>query len=287
MKRQRLYVPNYMKHILKKHNIRMTKGLGQNFLIDGNIVESIVEDAGIGKDDYVLEIGPGIGTLTEELALRAKKVVSVEIDQTLIPVLDETLAPYDNVRVINEDILKVDIDKLIEEEFEGRPVKVVANLPYNITTPILANLIENKHKIESITVMIQKEVAERIVSDKDSKDYGALSVFINFYTEPEILFTVPNTVFIPRPKVESAVIKLELRDNIIDIDRDIFFRLVRSAFQKRRKTILNSMTSGEVNISKDELRPILEKLSIKENARAENLSIEDFANISREIEKLK
>lgn len=280
---KRLYMPGYVKGILKEHGFKFSKGLGQNFLIDGNIVKGIVEKAGISKDDYVLEIGPGIGTLTEELALKAKKVVSVELDKELLPILDITLEKYNNIEIVNGDILEIDIDRLIEEKFDGQPVKVVANLPYYVTTPILSRLIEGGHKIESVTVMIQKEVAERIVAEKDNKQYGSLTVFINFYSEPEIVLEVPRTVFIPQPNVDSAVIKLELKENLIDVDREIFFKLVKSAFGKRRKTILNSMTSGELELSKDELRPILEELNIAANNRAENLTIEDFARIANKI----
>ena len=283
---RRLYTPGYVKDILHEHGFKFSKGLGQNFLIDGNIVRGIASSAEITKDDYVLEIGPGIGTLTEELALNAKKVVSVEIDRELLPILDITLEKYDNVEIVHGDILKIDIDELIDEKLGGGPVKVVANLPYYVTTPIIARLIEGGHNIESITVMIQKEVADRIVADKDNKQYGSLSVFVNFYSEPEIVLDVPRTVFIPQPNVDSAVIRLKLKDDLLDVDQDIFFRLVKSAFGKRRKTILNSMSSGQLTIEKPVLKEILEDLDIRENNRAENLSIEDFARIANRISKL-
>lgn len=282
---KRLYMPGYVKDILKKNGFKFSKSLGQNFLVDGNTVKGIVEKAGIGKDDYVLEIGPGIGTLTEELALNAKKVVSVELDRELLPILDITLKDYDNVEIVYGDILKIDIDELIEEKFEGKKVKVVANLPYYVTTPILSKLIEGGHKIENVTVMIQKEVADRIVADKDNKQYGSLTVFINFYSDPKIVLDVPRTVFIPQPNVDSAVIKLELKEDLIKVDREIFFKLVKSAFGKRRKTILNSMTTGELELSKAELLPILEELNIESNKRAENLSIDDFAMIANKLIK--
>lgn len=285
--KKRLYNPQYVKEIMSHNKINMSKSLGQNFLIDGNIVRNIVEGAGIGEEDYVLEIGPGIGVLTEELALKAKKVLSVEIDQQFVGILSQTLEAQDNIEIYPGDILEVDLDRIIEEKLGGGPVKVVANLPYNITTPILARLLENSYNIDSITVMIQKEVADRIVSTEKDKDYGALSVFANFYANTEIILRVPNTVFIPRPKVESAVVQLKLKEDLPKVNKEIFFSLVKSAFGKRRKTILNSMTTGYLDLSKEELKGILEKLDLKENLRAENLSIENYAAISQEIEKLK
>lgn len=285
--KKRLYNPQYVKEIMSHNKINMSKSLGQNFLIDGNIVRNIVEGAGIGEEDYVLEIGPGIGVLTEELALKAKKVLSVEIDQQFVGILSQTLKEQDNIEIYPGDILEVDLERIIEEKLGGGPVKVVANLPYNITTPILARLLENSYNIDSITVMIQKEVADRIVSTEKDKDYGALSVFANFYANTEIILRVPNTVFIPRPKVESAVVQLKLKEDLPKVNKEIFFSLVKSAFGKRRKTILNSMTTGYLDLSKEELKGILEKLDLKENLRAENLSIENYAAISQEIEKLK
>jgi len=285
-KEKRLYSRSYAREILKEHGFKFSKGLGQNFLIDGNIVRGIVTGAGVAEDDCVLEIGPGIGTLTEELALRAKKVVSVELDKDLLPILDITLGKYDNVEIIHGDILKIDLDKLIEEKFDNKPVKIVANLPYYVTTPIIARLIEGGHKIESITVMIQKEVADRIVAEKDTKDYGSLSVFVNYYSRPEIVLDVPRTVFIPEPNVDSSVIRLTLKDDLVEVDQDIFFKLVKSAFGKRRKTILNSMTSGYLKLDKPDLKRILAELDIRENLRAENLTIEDYGNIANMISQL-
>jgi len=285
-KEKRLYSKGYAREVLKEHGFKFSKSLGQNFLIDGNIVRGIVTGAGVTEDDCVLEIGPGIGTLTEELALRAKKVVSVELDKDLLPILDITLGKYDNIEIIHGDILKIDLDKLIEEKFDNKPVKIVANLPYYVTTPIIAKLIEGGHKIESITVMIQKEVANRIVAEKDTKDYGSLSVFVNYYSTPEIVLDVPRTVFIPEPNVDSSVIRLTLKDDLIELDQDIFFKLVKSAFGKRRKTILNSMTSGYLELSKPDLKAILAELGLKENLRAENLTIEDYGNIANMISKL-
>ena len=206
MENRRLYSPSYIKEILSRHDFRFSKSLGQNFLIDGNIVRNIVEKANITKDDYVLEIGPGLGTLTEELAIRAKKVIAVEIDKKLLPILDETLAKYDNVEIIHGDILDVDIEKLIEEKMDNKRIKIVANLPYYVTTPIIGKLIEARLNLESIVVMVQKEVANRMASPPGSKQYGSLSVFIDFYTRPEIILSVPKTVFMPQPKIDSAVI---------------------------------------------------------------------------------
>lgn len=283
---KRLYSPKYVREILNKYKFKFSKSLGQNFLIDGNIVRNIVEAGDITKEDNVLEIGPGIGTLTEELSLKAKKVVAVELDYSLLPILDETLRNYDNVEIVHGDILKVDIDKLIDEKLEGGPIKVVANLPYYVTTPIIAKLIEEDYNIESIIVMIQKEVADRIVAGSGSKQYGSLSVFTNFYTIPEIMIRVPKTVFMPQPKVDSAVIKLILKKELPDIDRQLFFKVVRSAFGKRRKTILNSLSSGELELDKEVIKNTLEKLDIPLEMRAENLNIEDFINISKTLPPL-
>jgi len=280
MSKDRLYSPRYVKRIIDKYDFRFSKSLGQNFLIDGNIVGNIVESANITKSDYVLEIGPGIGTLTEELARKAKKVVAIEIDEGLLPVLDETLEEYDNIEIIHGDILDIDINKLIQEKFNNTPVKVVANLPYYVTTPIIGKLLEEVNYIDSITVMVQKEVADRMVADPGSKTYGSLSVFINFYTDPEISFRVPKTVFMPQPKIDSAIIKLNIKEDIPNIDKDKFFKVVKAGFSKRRKTILNSLSSYGFNIDKETIRKCLEQANIKEKERAEKLSIEDFINIS-------
>lgn len=282
----RLHSPKYIKEILDRFGFKFSKSLGQNFLIDGNIVRNIVKGADISKDDYVLEIGPGIGTLTEELALNAKKVVSVEIDKKLLPILEYTLSKYDNVEIVNGDILKIDIQELIDEKLGGGPVKVVANLPYYVTTPIIAKLIEDELNIESITVMVQKEVADRIVANPGNKQYGSLTVFVNFYSEPEILLPVPKTVFMPQPKVDSAVIRLNINKNIIDVDRKLFFKVVKAAFNQRRKTILNSLSNKELGLDKEKTKEILERCNISLNERAENLKIEDFIKISKTLPSL-
>ena len=280
----RLYSPNYVKKIIDSYGFKFSKSLGQNFLIDGNIVRNIVEAAGVGPEDYVLEIGPGIGTLTEELSLRAKEVVSVEIDKGLIPILDETLGKYDNIEIINQDILDVDMDELIEDKLGAGPVKVVANLPYYVTTPIIARLIEADYNIDSITVMVQREIAERMVAGPGSKTYGSLSVFINYYTQPQIDFIVPASVFMPRPKVESAVITLKLKKDLIDLDREKFFEIVKGSFATRRKTILNSLSNyGYQGMEKSDIRDCLERAGVDPRSRAEQLSIDEFAAIAREF----
>lgn len=283
----RLYSPNYVRDIIDDYGFKFSKSLGQNFLIDGNIVRNIVKSAGVTKEDCILEIGPGIGTLTEELSLNAKKVVSVELDKELLPILDETLGKYDNVEIINNDILDVDIDTLIDEKLEGGPVKIVANLPYYVTTPIIAKLIEKDLNIDSITVMVQKEIAERMVSKPGTKAYGSLSIFIQFYTDPEIKFIVPNTVFMPKPKVDSAIIKLNLKKNLPDIDREKFFKIVKASFATRRKTILNSLSNYGFDLEKEDLKKALNDANIDERTRAEKLDIEDFLVLYENFPKIK
>jgi 16S rRNA (adenine1518-N6/adenine1519-N6)-dimethyltransferase len=286
MEDKRLYSPKYVRELLNRYGFEFSKSLGQNFLIDGNIVRKIGIEGDITKDDYVLEIGPGMGTLTEELSLRAKKVVAVELDKTLLPILDETLCSCDNVEIIHGDILKIDIQKLIDEKLDGGPVKVVANLPYYVTTPIIAKLLEEDLNLDSIIVMVQKEVAERMVANPGSKQYGSLSVFVNFYSHPKIVVKVPKTVFMPQPKIDSAVIKLTLKENLPDVDRDQFFKVVKGAFSKRRKTIINSLSTYGFNIDKECIKETLEQLNIKLEERAENLSVEDFIKISKTLPPL-
>lgn len=286
MEDRRLYSPAYIKEIISRYGFEFSKALGQNFLIDGNILRKIVDSGDIGPEDYVLEIGPGIGTLTEELALRAKKVVAVELDNRLLPILDDTLEKYKNIEIIHGDILKVDVEKLIDEKFEGGPIKVVANLPYYVTTPIISKLIEDNLNIESIIVMVQKEVAERMAAGPGGKEYGSLSVFINFYSHPEIILKVPKTVFMPQPKIDSAVIKLNIRKDLPDVDPDKFSKIVKAAFSKRRKTILNSLSTYGFNIEKEEIIEALNKANIDLKSRAENLSLEDFAKISKTLPPL-
>lgn len=277
----RLYQSSYLAEILKKFNFSFSKSLGQNFLIDGNIVKNIVEKSGITKDDIVLEIGPGFGTLTEELALNAKKVISIEKDHRLMEVLDYTLQNYDNVKIINEDFLKADLEKIFMEEAEGQKLKVVANLPYYITTPILERIIENKKYFSTISVMVQEEVARRVVASPNNKDYGSLTLYLEYNCESEILIKVPRTVFMPSPNVDSAILYLELVDRDFDVNEDYLFKFIRSGFTKRRKNIMNSLSTGFVDVSKEELKEILSSLELSGNLRAENLSLEDYINITK------
>ncbi len=280
MGNKRLYSPTYVKEIISSYGFRFSKSLGQNFLIDGNIVRNIVKGAEISREDYVLEIGPGIGTLTEELALNAKKVVAVEIDKSLLPVLENTLSPYENIEIIHGDILEIDLKKLIEEKLGGGPIKIVANLPYYVTTPIIGKLLEDDLHLDSLVVMVQKEVADRMAAGPGSKDYGSLSIFVNFYSQPEIILKAAKTVFMPQPKIDSSVIRLKIRKDLPNIDKKKFFNLVRAGFSKRRKTILNSLSSYGFDLDKEVIRAALEEAAISPNKRAENLDIEDFIKIS-------
>jgi len=281
MNKERLYSPKMIKSVLDKFNFKFSKGLGQNFLIDGNIVRAIRESANIGEEDYVLEIGPGFGTLTEELLMHAKKVVAVEIDQRLNKVLDYTLDGFDNFKLINEDVLKLDFSRLIEEEFQGKSFKVVANLPYYITTPIITSLIEMKLPIETMTFMVQKEVADRLVAKPGNKQYGSITVFIDFYTNAKMVVKAPKSVFIPQPKVDSTVVQLQLKSDLPKVNEEILFKLVHAGFQQRRKNILNSLSSDKsLGINKEQLADILANLGINPNSRAENLSLDDYIRIS-------
>lgn len=279
-----LYMPSKTKAIVSKYGFRFSKSLGQNFLIDGNIIENICEGAEITEADGIIEIGPGIGTLTQQISKYAKKVVAIELDKKLLPILEETLEGIDNVKVINNDVLKVDLKKLIEEEFDGLNVKVVANLPYYITTPIIMKLLETKLNIDSISVMIQKEVAERMIASPGGKDFGALSVAVQYYSKPKIITAVPKTVFIPQPNVDSAVIKLDIYDTppVSVIDQKLMFKVVKSAFGQRRKTILNALSSG-LNLDKEIVKGVLEIANIDPKKRGEVLSIQDFALIADTI----
>ncbi len=279
----RLYSAKYLKQIIEEHRFKFSKSLGQNFLIDGNIVKKIVRDAGITKDDYILEVGPGIGTLTEELSLKAKKVVAVEIDKNLLPILDITLKEYRNVEIVHGDILDIDIKQLIDEKMEGGPVKVVANLPYYVTTPIIARFLEEDLNVESLTIMVQKEVAQRMVSKEGSKVYGSLSVFVNFYSEPEMLLNVPKSVFMPSPKIDSAVIRLNMKKDLPIVDKDQFFKVVKASFSKRRKTILNALSSYGFDLTKEEFKIALEKAGIDPKSRAEELNLEQFTSLSESL----
>lgn len=269
--------------VLNRYGFNFQNKFGQNFLIDENVVEKIVREAGVTKDDFVMEIGPGIGTMTQILCENAREVVAVEIDKKLIPILTEdTLSYYDNVTVINEDILKLDIRKLAEEKNDGRPIKVVANLPYYITTPIIMGLFESHVPLDSITIMVQKEVADRMQCGPGTKDYGALSLAVQFYAKPKVVLNVPASCFMPRPNVDSAVIRLErFKTPPVDVcDEHLMFKIIRASFNQRRKTMLNSVGNAGIGISKEALSTALEKMGLPLTIRGEALTLEQFANLS-------
>ena len=276
--------------IINKHEFAFQKKYGQNFLIDEGIVEKIVREAGVTKDDFVLEIGPGIGTMTQLLCEQAGGVAAVEIDTNLIPILKETLAEYDNVTIINEDILKVDIKKLAEEKNGGKPIKVVANLPYYITTPIIMGLIESNVPIDSITVMVQKEVADRMQVGPGTKDYGALSLAVQYYSKPQVVINVPPECFIPRPNVGSAVIRLtRYKEPPVKVkDEKLMFKLIRASFNQRRKTLANGLNnSPEINFSKEEIMAAIESLHKGPSIRGEALTLSEFAALSDYFSNIK
>ena len=269
--------------VLQKYNFVFQKKFGQNFLIDTHVLDKIIAAAEITKDDFVLEIGPGIGTMTQYLACAARKVVAVEIDKALIPILEDTLSDYDNARVINNDVLKVDIAKLAEEENGGKPIKVVANLPYYITTPIIMGLFENHVPIKSITVMVQKEVADRMQVGPGTKDYGALSLAVQYYAKPYIVANVPPNCFMPRPKVGSAVIRLERYEEppVKVKDEKLMFRIIRASFNQRRKTLANGLkNSAELDYTKEEIEAAIEALERGASIRGEALTLEEFAKLA-------
>ena len=269
--------------VIQKHGFAFQKKFGQNFLIDAHVLDKIIAAAGVTADDMVLEIGPGIGTMTQYLAERARQVTAVEIDTNLIPILKETLSDYDNVMVINEDILKVDIKKLAEEYNGGKPIKVVANLPYYITTPIIMGLFESGVPIDNITVMVQKEVADRMQVGPGSKDYGALSLAVQYYAEPYIVANVPPNCFIPRPNVGSAVIRLTRHQTPpVEVkDRELMFKLIRASFNQRRKTLLNGLNnSPELSFGKEQIAAAIEQLGVPAAVRGEALTLEQFARLS-------
>ena len=269
--------------VLQKYHFNFQKKFGQNFLINTSILEEIIDAAEITREDFVLEIGPGIGTMTQYLACAARKVVAVEIDKALIPILEDTLSDYDNARVINNDVLKVDIAKLAEEENGGKPIKVVANLPYYITTPIIMGLFENHVPIKSITVMVQKEVADRMQVGPGTKDYGALSLAVQYYAKPYIVANVPPNCFMPRPKVGSAVIRLERYEEppVKVKDEKLMFRIIRASFNQRRKTLANGLkNSAELDYTKEEIEAAIEALGRGASIRGEALTLEEFAKLA-------
>lgn len=269
-----------IKDILHRHGFTFSKALGQNFLINPSVCPRMAELSGAGEGVGVIEIGPGIGVLTNELCQLADKVVAVELDKRLIPVLGETLAEYDNVKVINADVLELDLNKLIEEDFSGMEVVICANLPYYITSPVIMKLLEDKLPVTAITVMVQKEAAQRICAPVGSRESGAVTVSVNYYAEPSLQFHVSAGSFMPAPKVDSAVIRLDVRkEPPVITDEEKFFRVVKAAFSQRRKVISNSLSSG-LKMSKDEINKVLAAANVPSNARAEKLSLDDFAAIA-------
>ncbi|MDC7301772.1 16S rRNA (adenine(1518)-N(6)/adenine(1519)-N(6))-dimethyltransferase RsmA [Agathobacter ruminis] len=272
--------------VLQKYGFRFQKKFGQNFLIHPPTLEGIIEAAGVTKEDFVLEIGPGIGTMTQYLCEAAGSVVAVEVDKNLIPILEDTLQEYDNVEVINEDILKVDIAKLAQERNGGKPIKVVANLPYYITTPIIMGLFESHVPLESITIMVQKEVADRMKEGPGSKEYGALSLAVQYYAKPQIMLEVPPSCFMPQPNVGSAVIRLTCHEKppVNVQDEKLLFQIIRASFNQRRKTLANGLTNfGSFGLSKEELQQCIEELGVPTTIRGEALSLEQFAKLSNII----
>ena len=269
--------------VIQKYEFAFQKKFGQNFLIDTHVLDKIISAAEITKDDLVVEIGPGIGTMTQYLACAAREVVAIEIDKMFIPILLETLSAYDNVTIINEDVLKVDLNKLAEEKNGGRPVKVVANLPYYITTPIIMGLFENHVPLHSITIMVQKEVADRMRMGPGTKDYGALSLAVQYYAEPYLVANVPQNCFMPRPKIGSAVIKLTVHEKppVTVRDEKLMFRLIRASFNQRRKTLANGLNnSPELHYSKEQIAEAIEKLGTSPSVRGEALTLEQFARLA-------
>lgn len=284
-----LGIPQNTIEVLQKYNFNFQKKFGQNFLIDTHVLEKIIEESGITKDDFVLEIGPGIGTMTQYLCENAREVAAVEIDKNLIPILADTLSAYDNVEVINDDILKVDINKLAEEKNGGKPIKVVANLPYYITTPIIMGLFESHVPIDSITIMVQKEVADRMKAEPGTKDYGALSLAVQYYAKPYIAAFVPPNCFMPRPNVGSAVIRLDCLARVpVEVHNEkLMFRLIRASFNQRRKTLQNGIAnSAELSFTKEQAAHAIEQAGFDVRIRGEKLGLEEFARLADELERM-
>lgn len=284
---QKIATAEGTKEILNKHPFIFQKKFGQNFLIDPHVLNKIITSANITKEDYVIEIGPGIGSVTQALLEAAKKVISVEIDNQLIPILTEQFKSYENFLLIHKDIMKINLKELIETECFNKKVKVVANLPYYITTPIIMMLLEEELPIESITVMVQKEVAQRLAGMPGTKQYGAITVAVNYYADTYLVANVPRNCFMPRPNVDSAVIKLTLKDNqdFMVYDKKQMFRIVKAAFLQRRKTLLNTLyENADLGLDKDTLKKLLDESKIGSSTRGETLSLEDFARLSNYID---
>ena len=280
---EKLSNPQRTIEVIKKYEFCFQKKFGQNFLIDGHVLDKIIAGAGVTKDDMVLEIGPGIGTMTQYLAEAAGKIVAVEIDRNLLPILQETLADYDNVKVIHADVLSLDLEKLVQEENGGRPIKVVANLPYYITTPIIMALFEQHVPLANVTVMVQKEVAARMKSGPGSKDYGALSLAVQYYAEPYIVANVPCNCFMPRPNVDSAVIRLtRYEEPPVQVkDEKMLFKIIRASFNQRRKTLQNGLNnSSELNFTKDQIAAAIAEAGFSPSVRGEALTLEQFAKLT-------
>jgi len=278
-----LGIPQNTIEILQKYDFHFRKNLGQNFLIDTHVLEKIISAAEITKDDFVLEIGPGIGTMTQYLCESARRVVAVEVDPKLIPILEETLSAYDNVTVLNEDVLKIDLMELAKQHNDGRPVKIVANLPYYITTPIIMGLFEAHVPLESITVMVQKEVAERMQAAPGTKEYGALSLAVQYYARAEVMANVPPNCFMPRPKVGSAVIRLTCHKKppVVVEDEVLLFRVIRASFNQRRKTLTNGLgNDATLEVTKEQAVRALEKMGLPPTIRGERLALQEFAQLS-------
>ncbi len=282
----KLYAPSTIKDIRERHGFNFSKNLGQNFLVDKNIIDQIIDESYITEEDLVIEIGPGVGVLTAEAAAQAGRVVAVEIDNSLIPILEETLGIYDNVTVINKDILKTDLKEIIDQYGTGGGVKIIGNLPYYITTPIIMKILEEDVKVDSITIMMQKEVADRIKAAPGSKIYGALSAVVQYYCTVEQIATAPKEVFVPRPKVDSAVLRLDVRKErpVEVMDESVFFKCIKSGFEQRRKTLLNSLT-GTCGLAKDDIKQIMEEAGIDATRRIETLDLQELADLANSMTK--
>ncbi|WZL81519.1 16S rRNA (adenine(1518)-N(6)/adenine(1519)-N(6))-dimethyltransferase RsmA [Vallitaleaceae bacterium 9-2] len=284
----RISKPQRTREIIEKNAFSLKKKYGQNFLINQNILENIISGAELDPEDVVIEIGPGIGSLTQYIAEQVDQVVAIEIDKTLIPILEETLAEYGNVHIINEDILKVDLKAMIDQQYPNRKIKIVANLPYYITTPIIMKIFEEHIPVDSITIMIQEEVADRMQASPSTKEYGALSLAVQYYSHPKVLVKVPPSSFVPQPKVGSSVIRLEVNDHYKKQteDDEFLFKLIRGAFQQRRKTLVNTLAHQPgIDISKEEIRQALKKIGVSEKIRGEALSLEQFIELAKELRK--